>query len=203
MTQTDAERFTHAYASIRARESWAERDRARRTAAVAESVELMRRELGENARIVSVGSGAVRLPGVIAIDLLATADVTADMRALPFGDGSIDGALYAASLHYAPLAVAVAEASRILRPGAVLVVIDSPLYDGQPAASAARARSAEYYARAGRPELAAHYHPIELGELRDALATNGLEVARLSTGSRWRRILRRGPRSFVFARKLR
>lgn len=203
MTDSDAGRFTRAYASIRMREPWAERDRKRRAAAVARSVDLMRRELGAGATIVSVGAGGMRLQGVIALDLVPDADVTADMRALPFRDASIDGALYSASLHYAPVTVAVAEAARVLRRGGMFVAIDSPIYVGEPAAAAAKARSATYYAAGGVPELAAHYHPLELAALRSALATNGLAVARMSTGSRWGRLLGRGPRSFVLARKLR
>ena len=203
MTGSGAERFRHAYASMRAREPWAERDRRRRAAAVARSVELIRRELGADASIVSVGAGAMRSPGVIAVDLLPTADVMADMRALPFQDGSLDGVLYAASLHYAPVSVAVAEAARVLRPGGIFIAIDSPVYTDEKGVAAARARSEAYYASKGMPELAAHYHPIDLAALLVALAGGSLELKSLSTGSPWRRLLRRGPRSFVLARKLR
>lgn len=203
MTDSEAERFRQAYASMRMREPWAERDRKRRAAAVAQSVELIRRELGASASIVSVGAGAMRSRGVVAVDLLPTADVTADMRALPFRDGTIDGVLYAASLHYAPVSVAVSEASRILRPGGMFVAIDSPVYADEQAVAAARARSSAYYASKGMPELAAHYHPIDVAGLLVALAGGNLELESLSTGSPWRRLLRRGPRSFVLARKLR
>lgn len=203
MTSSEAERFAAAYASIRSREPWAERDRARRTAAVADAVRLVRRELGDAAAIVSVGAGAMRFPGVIGIDLLPTADVTADMRALPFQDSAIDGALYAASLHYAPVTLAVAEAARVLRPGGLLIAIDSPIYGDEAATAAARARTAAYYASSGVPDLAEYYHPIELGALRAAFALNRLELVRLRVGTRWGRLLRRGPRSFVLARKLR
>src|SRR2546430_1743003 len=56
---------------------------------------------------------------VVAIDIAADmADsplaVRGDMRKLPLGDGIADGALYAASLHYAPLHVALGEAARVL-----------------------------------------------------------------------------------------
>jgi SAM-dependent methyltransferase len=203
VTDSDAERFALAYASMRLREPWAEKARWRRTRAVADAVELIRRELGARASVVSVGAGVMRLPGVITIDLLPFADVTADMRALPLADGSIDGVLYAASLHYAPVDVAIAEAARVLRREGLFVAIDSPIYTDEAAAAAAKARSESYYASKGFPRLAANYHPIDAGALRAALAANGLELARLSLGGRWRRLLRRGPTSFVLARKLR
>lgn len=203
MTDSEAERFAVAYASIRLREPWAEKDRGRRTRAVADAVELIRCELGAGASIVSVGAGVMRLPGVITIDLLPTADITADMRALPLADGSIDGVLYAASLHYAPIDVAIAEAARVVRHDGLFVAIDSPIYANEAAAAAAQARSAAYYSRMGVPELSANYHPIDAAALRAALETSGLELARLTFGGRWRRLLRRGPTSFVLARKLR
>jgi len=203
LTDSQAERFAVAYASIRLREPWAEKDRGRRTRAVADAVELIRRELGAGASIVSVGAGVMRLPGVITIDLLPTADITADMRALPLADGSIDGVLYAASLHYAPIDVAIAEAARVVRHDGLFVAIDSPIYANEAAAAAAQARSAAYYSRMGVPELSANYHPIDAAALRAALETSGLELARLTFGGRWRRLLRRGPTSFVLARKLR
>jgi len=203
LTDSEAEGFAVAYASIRLREPWAEKDRGRRTRAVADAVELIRRELGAGASIVSVGAGVMRLPGVITIDLLPTADITADMRALPLADGSIDGVLYAASLHYAPIDVAIAEAARVVRHDGLFVAIDSPIYANEAAAAAAQARSAAYYSRMGVPELSANYHPIDAAALRAALETSGLELARLTFGGRWRRLLRRGPTSFVLARKLR
>ena len=203
MTGTEAERFAAAYTALRAREPWAEKDRSRRDAAVADAVRTIRSLLGKDALIVDVGAGVHHVPGVITVDLLRVADLQADLRALPFADGSVDGALYAASLHYAPIAVAVAEAGRILRPGGVLIAIDSPLYADATAAAAAKARSEAYYASNRVPELAAHYHPIEVGSLRRALAANGLELSRLTRGSGWARLLGQGPRSFVLARKLR
>ncbi len=46
-------------------------------------------------------------------------------------------------------------------------------------------RSAAYYAESGFPELAAHYHPIDVGALRGALAGAGFEVLRLEAGIAW------------------
>lgn len=203
MTESDADRFAAAYAALREREEWAERGRARRVAALDEAVAMIRARVGANALIVDIGAGARRRPGVIGIDLTPRANVRGDMRALPLRNASVDGAVYAASLHYAPLDIAVAEAARVVRPGGMLVAIDSPIYAGTVAARRAKDRTAAYYARAGFPELASHYHPIEVGALRSALEANGFEVMRLHTGSRWRRLLRRGPSSVAVARKLR
>ena len=195
--------FVAQYTALRAQEPWADRARARRAQAVARALDMIRAQLGDGARIVDVGAEANRGPGVIAIDLGAGADVTGDMRHLPLRDASVDGVLYAASLHYAPVDAAIAEAARVLRQGGLLVALDSPIYEGAAAVDAARSRSAAYYARMGQAALAAHYHPIELAALRHALESNGLDAVRLTTGSRWRRLLRRGPESFVLARKLR
>lgn len=203
MNGSAAGRFALEYAELRSRERWAESDRVRRQAAIARAIDLAREEVGANALIVDVGAGAQRNAGVITIDLGTDAQVRGDMRNLPLPDSSVDGALYAASLHYAPVDVVIAEAARILRPGGLLVAIDSPVYDGPAAAAAAKARSTAYYAAAGYPALAEHYHPIEVGALRLALARSGFGLLRLTTGSRWRRLLRRGPDSVVLARRLR
>lgn len=203
MNDSEAGRFALEYAELRSRERWAESDRVRRKVAVARAIALVRDEVGADASIVDVGAGAQRNAGVITIDLGTDAQVRADMHNLPLRNASVDGALYAASLHYAPVEIAIAEAARVLRPGGLLIAIDSPVYDGAGAAAAAKGRSTAYYTAAGYPALAAHYHPIEVGALRLALARSGFDLLRLSTGSRWRRLLRRGPDSVVLARRLR
>lgn len=53
----------------------------------------------------------------------------AEMEALPFASSSIDLAVFNASLHYAAsVRSALDEAVRVLRPGGVLVVLDSPVF---------------------------------------------------------------------------
>lgn len=203
MSLSEADRFAAAYTALRKRERWAERDRARRAASVAAAVEWMRGELGAGAHIVDVGSGPTRVPGVVGIDLIHGADVRADMTALPFCDASVDGVLYAASLHYAPLDESIREAARVLRAAGLLMALDSPVYRGDAAIRRAVHRSAAYYESMGQPALEAHYHPVEVGDLRNVLDRFGFEVLRLSAGSRWRRLLRRGPSSAVVARRLR
>ena len=55
--------------------------------------------------------------------------VKASFDMLPFDDGCFDVVLFNASLHYATdLASALAEASRVMAPGGVVVVLDSPFY---------------------------------------------------------------------------
>lgn len=166
--------------------------------------------------VVDVGSGggwAGRFfPGadVIAIDLLhaetkpGVLNICADMRHLPLRDSTVDFAFYAASLHYAPLSEAIGEAARVLRPGGLLIAVDSPMYGDRHGQELAVARSAAYYAHAGFPELAAHYHPIDVAALRAALGAGGFEVLRLEAGRtarRWWERLARPVGSFLVARR--
>src|SRR5438445_4380330 len=46
----------------------------------------------------------------------------------------------------------------------------------------AHARSAAYYTTAGFPDLAQHYHPIDVSSLRTALAVANFDVLRLDEG---------------------
>ena len=126
------------------------------------------------------------------------------MARLPVRDATVDAAMYAALLHYAPINDVIREARRVVRPGGFLVAVDSPMYADRHAQAEAEARSAAYYSDAGFSELAAHYHPIEVGALRTALLKRGFEILRLEDGrlgSRWWERLRwtRSP-SYLFAR---
>jgi SAM-dependent methyltransferase len=164
--------------------------------AVSEAAAALRREWAGRGRpvLIDVGSGggwaARYLPGadVIGIDLLdaearpGEMRVRGDMRRLPIRDATVDAAFYAASLHYAPIEDSIREAARVLRPGGLLIAIDSPMYRDARAQARARERSARYYAGAGFPELAAHYHPIDVAALRGALAQARFEVVRLDAG---------------------
>jgi ubiquinone/menaquinone biosynthesis C-methylase UbiE len=208
----EADIFAKEYIAIRHEERWAER--SKRGEAVARATAVLQETIGPRALIADVGSGGEWVAGsmgtldVIAIDLVDTGaqhglNVRGDMRRLPLNDASVDGLLYAASLHYAPLRESIPEAARVLRTGGCLIAIDSPLYRGDAAVLRAIHRSAAYYEGAGHPALEAHYHPIDVGELRSALVDSGFDIARLDTGSRWSRLAGRGPTSFVLARKLR
>ncbi len=221
----EADRFASEYRSLRLKEGWAGEGgredpqvgeprlwRGRVEAVRAAAARLL--SLGSTPLVLDVGSGggwaAGMLSGadVIAIDLLETEarsglSVRGDMRRLPVRTGVADGVLYAASLHYAPIDSAVPEAARVLRPGGLLVAVDSPLYSSAAEAQRAAARSEAYYARTGFPRLAGHYFPIHATTLRSSLVDAGFEVERLRAGSRWRRLLRGGPASLVIATRLR
>jgi len=140
---------------------------------------------------------------VIGIDLLdakaraGEIRVRGDMRRLPIRDATVDAAFYAASLHYAPIEDSIREAARVLRPGGVLVAVDSPIYRDPTAQTRAKARSVKYYQGAGFPDLADHYHPIDVTALRAALADFGFATMRLDVG---KGLFRRDP-SFVMARR--
>jgi SAM-dependent methyltransferase len=188
---------------------------------VSEAAALLSRERpdGSTPVVADVGSGggwAARLlepADVIAFDLLDVSPgpgaltVRADMRRLPLRDSAIDAALYAASLHYAPVEDGVSEAARVLRPGGLMLAVDSPIYEDAGSQARAAARTAAYYAAAGYPELADRYHPINAVDLRAALVSSGFEVERLSMPGgalgRWSRMSRNGPSSLVVARRLR
>ena len=215
-----ADRFAIQYRALRRQEGWIGADGLedpaggepklwrRRLASVAQAAEILLGEARAAKRLVvaDIGSGggwaARYLDGadVIAIDLLErrgsndVLQVRGDMRSLPVRDGSLDAALYVASLHYAPVGDAVREAARTLRPGGLIVAVDSPMYEATRAQARARARSAAYYAEAGFPELADAYHPIDVVALREQLTRSSFDILQLDTGragrrwwARWRR----------------
>lgn len=193
--------FVAQYRALRIREGWARADgledpdigdsklwaaRLQSVARAASVLSELRRD-GRKPVIVDVGAGggwAARVfpwASVVAVDLIAppttsTDFVRGDMRYLPLRNRSVDGVLFAASLHYSHPQQVIPEVARVLRPGGLLVAVDSPLYAGEAAQAAARVRSNDYYESAGFPELASRYHPINGRELRDALQGAGFEV---------------------------
>ncbi len=223
-----ADRFAAQYQALRAREGWSvaggredphgglQRLWKRRLRSVSGAAALLAREWAPTTRpvVADVGSGGgwaarqMRHAAVIAFDLLdvkpgdAELTVRADMRSLPVRDAALDAALYAASLHYAPVEQAVAEAARVLRPGGLMVAVDSPIYANESSTAKAATRSAAYYAEAGYPELAGRYHPIDADGLRSALDASGFDIERLSVVGRWGRFARNAQASLVVARRL-
>ena len=212
--RVDADAFAERYRALRVKEGWAapsgqedpnlvESTRwRRRVEAVKNAAATLERGLSQSRRPVvgDVGAGggwAARFfarADVIAFDLLgvpASAGpgpalrVRADMRRLPLRDATVDGLLYTAAIHYVPVDDAIREAARVLRPDGLLVAVESPMYAHQRAAARAAERSARYYSSAGYPELARHYHPVDVRQLRAALTESGLIVERLDMRTRW------------------
>lgn len=222
--RADADRFAERYRALRVREGWASPtgqeapDHAagrwrRRVEAVKSAVAVLERDLADERWPVvgDVGAGggwAARFfsrADVIAFDLLdaprvpgLALSIRADMRRLPLKEGSVDGLLYTASIHYVPIDDAIREAARVLRPGGLLVAIESPMYLDQRAAGRAAERSARYYAAMGYEELAGHYHPVDVDRLTAALATSGLVIERLDVPSGWLGLWRGLTRSHRF-----
>ncbi len=228
MGRLGAEEFARQYTALRRDEGWIGPDGREdprtgdpalwrgRLGLVAAAAALVGRELASRARrpvIADVGSGGAWLADylpdarVVSIDLLASAAVRGDMRRLPLTTSSIDAVIYVASLHYAELHETIPEAARVLVEGGLFIAVDSPVYPNERSRSKAAERSAAYYRGRGYPELARHYHPIDEGSLRAALAAAafGIErfdVTRGRTGL-WG-YLPKGPAScFVIARRLR
>jgi SAM-dependent methyltransferase len=226
-----ADRFAAQYTALRRQEGWIGRDGREdpaggesrlwrgRVESVSQAATAVSRQWMGTGRpvVVDIGSGggwAVRYFGdadVIAIDLLDVESkpdvlqVRADMRSLPLRDSTVDVAFYAASLHYAPVSEAIGEAARVLHRGGLVVAVDSPMYIDRRAQALAEARSAAYYARAGFPELAARYHPIDVTALRAVLASEGFDVLRLEAGvtaGRWWERLGRPRRSSLLVARL-
>lgn len=205
-SRAEADRFAAQYRALRMREGWADSSGREdpeggqaqlwkgRLGSVSEAAVVLAHEWTGRARpvVADVGSGggwAARLltsADVIAFDLLdvdassAALTVRANMRKLPLRDATVDAVLYAASLHYSPVAEAVSEAARVLRPGGLMVAVDSPIYKDAHAQERAAARTAAYYASAGYPGLSDHYHPINIAELHAALVDSGFEIQQLN-----------------------
>lgn len=213
-----AEAFVSSYMALRAKEPWAREVSLDRATLVEKAAALLKELTWSGARplVVDVGSGggwAVKYLSwaeVIAIDLqdASTSDVLcvrADMTRLPLRPESVDGSLFAASIHYAPAEQVIREVARVLKPGGSIVVVDSPIYPTREMQASARRRSIEYYRSAGFPELIDRYHPIAANDLRDALLENRFRVDRFEAGSanRWlRRLTRRSPGTIVAATKM-
>jgi SAM-dependent methyltransferase len=227
-----ADTFAAQYLALRMREGWSgtsgredpedgpQRLWKGRLRSVSEAAARLAREWPAGSRpvVADLGSGggwAARLlpsADVLAFDMLdvspnaAALTIRADMRRLPVRRATLDAVLYAASLHYAPVEIAVSEAARVLRPGGLMVAVDSPIYKDAQSQARAVTRTAAHYSRAGYPGLSDHYHPIDAVALRSALDDSGFEIERLSIpgniSDRWRHLARRAPLSLVVARRL-
>jgi SAM-dependent methyltransferase len=93
----------------------------------------------------------------------------ADLEALPLREATFDVVIAAAALHYAPdLPRALREIARVLRPGGVFVVADSPFYADAFARHRAWQRTLRYYSDADASHLARRYRGITRAELDGA-----------------------------------
>lgn len=227
----EADRFSALYRKLRTKEGWVgpsgredplDDKKAiwqRRLELISEAAQIFAGLTMDEIRpvIVDVGSGdgwAARYlnADVIAVDLLEVGSawalaVRADMRRLPIRTASVDGILFAASMHYGAVDEVVMEGARVLRGDGVMIVADSPIYPDHGRQELAVARSVAYYSKAGYPELADRYHPIESDVLKAALTGSGFTIERFETHSRGRAFgglfQRRPPGTFVVARRLR
>ena len=230
-SRPDADAFAERYRALRLSEGWVDPTGQTRTGgrpelwgrlrSASRAASILARERPNPAgRVVAdIGSGTGWAHplfagfGVIAFDLVPTIPidngltVRADMRKLPLRDSTIDAAFFSASIHYVPLAEAVSEAARVLRHGGLLLVVDSPVYGDDASRARAAGRSASYYAAAGYPELATHYHPSSIGELRSAILASGFDLVSVRTEGRLeglcRRAMGRPPVSLAVGRRIR
>jgi SAM-dependent methyltransferase len=231
-SRPEADRFAAQYRALRTREGWADSSGREdpeggseqlwkgRLESVSAAAAVLAHGWSPGARpiVADIGSGGgwaarhLKDADVIAFDLLEVSTpppalgVRADMRKLPLRSASVDAVLYGASMHYAPIADAVSEASRVLRPGGLMVAVDSPIYKDARAQAQAVSRTAAYYSGAGYPELSDHYHPINVVELRSALIASGFEIERLKVASPasrvWLRLGRKASTSLMVARRV-
>jgi len=210
---TDPEFVRHLpFRDITGRNAAAWRTRAFHYLAIRLGLSLMRALTPGGVRVLDLGAGngwmARRLAGsfrVTALDadggalgLGALADgrvarVVGDLEALPLRAGSFDTVIAAAALHYAvDLDAALAESARVLRPGGLLIVADSPLYEDDAARQTAWQRTRAHYASFGAAHLAGRYRGLTRAELdrpglfRFVTVLPGLTSWRARLGA-WRR----------------
>jgi len=155
-------------------------------------------------RVLDVGAGngwlARRLAGsfrVTALDVDATdtglgaiddrrvGRLRADLEALPLATARVDAAIVAAALHYAlDVGRALQELARVLRPGGLLVVADSPVYPDVASRDAAWERTRDHYRAAGAGHLAERYRGLVREELDGRAGFRFLELGLPSASPR-------------------
>lgn len=103
----------------------------------------------------------------------------ADMLHLPLGDRTADVVLFCASLHHAPLVEALGEAARVLRPGGVIAILESPIYSSEAALGRARLATVAYHRRTGALPPPDRYLPFTMGDLLEMAPSLKLEPIRV------------------------
>ena len=88
--------------------------------------------------------------------------VRGDMRRLPVANGAVDACVYCASLHHAPLAGALEEAARVLRPGGLFMLTTPNRLTFSPGLD--------------KPVNPFHTHEFSALELSNLVGHNGLVV---------------------------
>lgn len=86
--------------------------------------------------------------------------IRAEMDRLPFGSSSLDLVVFNASLHYAPNVVdTLGEAVRVAKPGGLIVVMDSPVFEDPAAGEAMVSEFAAALVTGHEVQPAAHFGP--------------------------------------------
>lgn len=120
--------------------------------------------------------------------------VWGELERPPFLPASVDAVVCNAALHYAQdLRAALAEIQRILKPGGILVVMNSPVYvEPESARRALEDFRGHLRTLGASAEVTAAYHHFVAAELQDALATEigMIDVAAFDPG-RWFRLSRK------------
>lgn len=175
--------------------------------------------LGDSLRILDLGAGngwlsyRLALAGhrPVAVDLCANAfdgleaattfatvlenffpRVQASMDCLPFEDAQFDVAIFNASLHYATnYMLTIREVARCLRPGGVILIVDSPSYRSASAGEAMRAERtrrfrSDFNQRGRALDSREYLTPVDLEEL----STLGIRWSRHLPWFGWRWLMR-------------
>lgn len=92
--------------------------------------------------------------------------VRAELERLPFGDGRFDAVVAAAAIHYtSDLPETLRQVARVLAPGGVFMLTDSPVYPDAVARARAARRTEDYFRGRGEPLLARRYHALTRAEI--------------------------------------
>jgi SAM-dependent methyltransferase len=106
---------------------------------------------------------------------VALARCGAEAEHLPLAAGSVDVVVDAASFHYSTQPASIREAARVLAPGGMLAIVDSPVYSSRPAGEAMLAEWRDRITAEGREAAPSGY--LVRDEIVALLADAGLEPA--------------------------